>query len=91
MVAIAACVNHPEREALGICIRCRTRVCSECVTKVDGINYCVTCLAIMAVQSTPRSELKERKTFVMARLVASIAVLVALTWALLESMLPGVS
>lgn len=45
---IAACPNHPQREAIGICVRCRGRVCSECATKVDGINYCVSCLAELA-------------------------------------------
>lgn len=44
----APCQNHPAREALGICVSCRAQVCSECVTKVDGINYCVKCLAAMA-------------------------------------------
>ena len=43
-----ACANHPRREAIGICVRCRTQVCGECTTKVDGINYCVTCLAQLA-------------------------------------------
>jgi len=47
-VAVAACENHPQREAIGVCVKCRTRVCSECSTKVDGINYCVRCLAGLA-------------------------------------------
>ena len=45
---VAACENHRQREAIGVCVQCRRRVCSECSTKVEGINYCVTCLAGLA-------------------------------------------
>ena len=48
MEGVASCQNHPDREAIGICVRCRRRNCSECVTKIDGINYCVGCLADLA-------------------------------------------
>jgi hypothetical protein len=40
----AVCAHHLDRDAIGICVRCRTRVCGECVTKIDGINHCVRCL-----------------------------------------------
>lgn len=92
MIAIAACLNHPEREAIGVCVRCRTRVCTECVTKVDGINYCVTCLAILAVESTPRLEPKSHSRLgSIARLTLSLTVITLLTWGLLDLLLPGVS
>ena len=45
---VAACENHLQREAIGVCVQCRVRVCSECSTKVEGINHCVTCLAGLA-------------------------------------------
>jgi hypothetical protein len=44
----AGCQNHPTRDAIGLCVQCRTRVCGECATKVDGINYCAGCLAGLA-------------------------------------------
>lgn len=44
----AGCENHPTREAIGLCVECRQRVCGECATKVDGINYCVSCLSGLA-------------------------------------------
>jgi hypothetical protein len=62
------------------------------VTKVDGINYCVTCLAIMAVDAG--SSLRARagsERFGAAWLAASVFLLVALTWALLDVMMPGTS
>lgn len=92
MIAIAACANHPEREALGVCVRCRTRVCTECVTKVDGINYCVTCLAIMAVEGgAPLRVRAGGQRFARAWLGASVLLLILLTWVLLDVMLPGMS
>jgi len=41
------CFLHPERKAIGICVLCRTAICSECSTRVDGINYCQSCLATL--------------------------------------------
>jgi len=92
LIAAAACRNHPEREAIGICVKCRTRVCSECVTKVDGINYCVSCLAALAgAGAEERSELGAAPS--RAGAVASAAglfLLLALAaWALVEAAMPG--
>jgi len=89
---LASCRNHPEREAIGICVRCRTRVCSECVTKVDGINYCVTCLAALATEGgehvTQEAKPASRTlSFVAAGLM--LVVLTLLTWGLVEAALPG--
>jgi hypothetical protein len=38
------CFNHPEREGVGICVGCRSVVCVECSTKIEGMNYCIGCL-----------------------------------------------
>jgi hypothetical protein len=40
------CRNHPYRDAVGVCRRCRARLCVDCLTKIDGINYCRDCLAV---------------------------------------------
>jgi hypothetical protein len=45
---VAGCENHPAREAIGLCVKCRRRVCGECATKIEGINYCVSCLSGLA-------------------------------------------
>jgi hypothetical protein len=39
------CQNHPDRQGLGICVRCRRVLCAECATKIDRMNFCTTCLA----------------------------------------------
>lgn len=81
-----ACANHPRREAIGICVRCRKQVCGECTTKVDGINHCVSCLAELA---GPRKE-RERGVDVGSPLVSSfwlavsVGTMTLITWALFE-------
>ena len=87
----APCQNHPDREALGICIQCRAQVCSECVTKVDGINYCVRCLASMSsTGSIGATEGKGLSGTVVGLLVVCFSVLLVLmTWGMLEVVLPG--
>ena len=90
--AAAACRNHPEREAIGICVECRARVCSECVTKVDGINYCVSCLATLANAGRDREALERKPTPWLVSAFAAFglfALLVLMTWGLLEVAFPG--
>jgi hypothetical protein len=33
------CVNHPERQAVGICTITRKPICAECSTRYEGVNY----------------------------------------------------
>jgi hypothetical protein len=88
----ASCKNHPDREAIGICVQCRTRVCSECVTKVDGINYCVSCLAKLAGEGKradrESSQASEGWIAVMAA-GGLILLLVLLMWGMVEATFPG--
>jgi hypothetical protein len=88
----AACVNHPEREAIGVCVRCRTRVCSECVTKVEGINYCVSCLAVLADRGASVESRRSRPWSLSAASLSAVVYFVflcLLAWALVEVALPG--
>lgn len=88
-IAIVACPNHPAREAIGVCVQCRARVCSECSTKLDGINHCAQCLAGLAVASTvarPQGRWSSARAVLAG--TASIATLATLAWALLEAALP---
>jgi hypothetical protein len=91
MSAVAACENHPQREAIGVCVQCRTRVCSECSTKVEGINYCVRCLAGLAQEGgrslAPRHEPRAKSAYFVAS--GYFALLWLATWTLLQTFLPG--
>lgn len=92
LIAAAACRNHPEREAIGICVKCRTRVCSECVTKVDGINYCVACLAKLAGADTAdarRDAAPHSRALAVMAAAGFFVVLTLAAWALVEVALPG--
>lgn len=86
----AACAFHAEREALGVCVACRSRVCAECTTKVEGINYCVRCLAQRAqAEATPERSQQppSRLTLGMSAVTWAVVLWLAL-WALLELAFP---
>ena len=51
--SLSNCKYHPEREGIGICVRCRTVICSECSTKIDGINNCHYCLEQLKKENDP--------------------------------------
>lgn len=90
-VAIVACANHEGREAIGVCVRCRRRVCSECTTKIDGINHCVACFSELAKEhakeaKTARVEGPVARAFFLA---AGFVVASACAWVVLALLLPG--
>jgi hypothetical protein len=88
----AACQNHLDREAIGICVECRARICSECVTKVDGINYCVSCYSRIADRGARRANAEAEATPRWIATLAAVALVLfatLLTWGLFEAALPG--
>ncbi|MFA5008465.1 MAG: hypothetical protein WC546_04525 [Candidatus Omnitrophota bacterium] len=40
------CVNHLDRDAVGVCNLCAKSICSECVVNLKGETYCKGCVAI---------------------------------------------
>ena len=40
-----SCAEHPDRHSQAVCMSCRTRMCQECTTQWEGINYCRTCVS----------------------------------------------
>lgn len=89
----ARCANHATREAMGICVRCGTLVCAECVTQVDGVNHCVACLAAAGAARTsvpptaPRAPEATRSGWI--SLVLTAGLLALALWGVLEATLPG--
>jgi hypothetical protein len=41
---VAACQFHPDRAAVGLCMRCRRTICADCCTRLQGVNHCHACL-----------------------------------------------
>lgn len=81
-------MNHPTIEAIGICISCRSRLCSDCTTKLSGINHCVACLALV---SRPESVGSAHRTGVGA-IVSAVLQLICLSsliWGLLDAAFPS--
>jgi hypothetical protein len=89
--SVAVCENHLQREAIGVCVQCRRRVCSECSTKVEGINYCVACLSGLAREGGRRvgARTAESAGTAYAAAGAYLLLLSAAMWALLHVLLPG--
>jgi len=42
------CAQHPDREAIGVCVVCRRPICAECSTPIEGINRCAACVRALA-------------------------------------------
>jgi hypothetical protein len=88
---VVTCQNHPAREAVGICVHCGRRVCTECSTKVEGINHCSSCLAEQAgelgagVASAARVS---RPLLAVSAGVVWLVLLGVLAWLMLEVVLP---
>ena len=34
-----ACTNHPDRQAIGVCVITGQAICAECSTRYEGVNY----------------------------------------------------
>lgn len=90
-LAIVACANHEGREAIGVCVRCRRRVCSECTTKLDGINHCVRCFAELAEEhARPKDAAASSSEWArMLSLGAGFVIAAGMGWLVLELLLPG--
>jgi hypothetical protein len=88
----ATCSQHALREAVGICVRCRAPLCSDCITKIDGINHCASCLSTLTASVRRKSEKPRQSPTKAAFAVALGACLLSLlTWLSLEVLMPGSS
>ena len=50
---MAVCHYHPERQGVGICMRCRVVICGDCCTRVEGINHCHACMQALGQREAP--------------------------------------
>jgi len=85
----AICTRHPAREAVGVCVRCSRALCSDCITKLDGINHCQACLDELSRELTREPRPQRRAVPEPLALGAGFLVLALLAWTMLEVVLPG--
>ena len=46
-IAVVQCETHPQNLGVAACVRCSSVVCSDCTTRLQGRNFCATCLQRM--------------------------------------------
>jgi hypothetical protein len=86
------CLHHVQRDAIGICVGCGARLCSECITKIEGINYCAECLPKLEAEEGSAQRAASAPISGLGRAASAIALglwLTALSWAYLELAFPG--
>jgi hypothetical protein len=91
-VTAQACQHHPEEAALGICVVCGAALCDACITKVDGINHCRSCLlarAARAVPPAPRRLSQLGASLSWLSVAAGVLVLAALALRTLNALAPS--
>lgn len=85
----ATCSQHSLREAVGICVVCKNAMCSDCITKFDGINHCRACIERI-VKSAAVVKVPDRER-IPGWVLGGVAVglLTVLSYFMLEALLPG--
>jgi len=71
-------------------MRCSQAFCTDCITKLDGINHCRGCLAKMGREVAQAQEGETGSRVPPALAIATgRALLSLLAWGMLEVLLPG--
>jgi hypothetical protein len=76
---------------VGICVRCRTALCGECITKLDGVNHCRACLEQLARRSKAPLAARSGNLSASIAITFGLSILSALTWFTLQMLMPGSS
>lgn len=83
------CTHHALREAVGVCIRCGDALCRDCITKIDGVNHCKTCLETLAAAQAREAPEPSRGVSDFAALSFGMTLLSILAWVMIEALMPG--
>lgn len=70
---MAYCLFHPDRQGIGVCVRCRVAICADCCTRMDGINHCHNCLKALGEHRQPRSGGPQTLSSTLAMLALALA------------------
>ena len=71
-------------------MRCSQAFCTDCITKLDGINHCRACLSKMGREVAQAQAGEPRSRVPPALAIATgLTLLSLLAWGMLEVLLPG--
>ena len=85
----AICTHHALRDAVGVCVRCGDALCSDCITKIDGVNHCKTCLETLGAAQNVEAPERLRGVSDFVALSFGMTLLSVLAWVMLEVLMPG--
>lgn len=66
------CVNHSDRDAVGVCNLCTKSICSECVVNFKGEMYCKNCVAIKAGVTMKKEEHSPALAAILSFIIAGL-------------------
>lgn len=86
------CVNHLNREAIGVCISCGRPICEECRVEVRERNYCKKCISENLLKDSLKDTVAKKKRTKLALLGVTGIVLVCsilgLAWWYINKSIP---
>jgi hypothetical protein len=84
---MASCHYHPDRPAIGVCMRCRRVICADCTTRVDGVNHCHACLSALG-RRLPTRATRGSRVWIVALLGLAWLALFGMLWFAQERLAP---
>ena len=85
----ATCTRHPARFAVGVCVRCSAALCSDCITKLDGINHCLDCMSELGRRAHKAPAPRRGRLPEAASIAFGFALVCLLAWLMIEVIMPG--
>lgn len=70
------CVNHLDREAVGVCVSCGKPICEECRVEVRERNYCKKCISENLLKDSLKDTVTKKKRTKLALLGVTGIILV---------------
>lgn len=67
------CYYHPDRDAVGVCVKCGKAVCAEDSVIIDGKLYCKECGKTIGSPGTSKKLYKSRKNKILCGVCGGLA------------------
>ncbi len=85
------CYNHPDRDAVGVCVKCGKAVCVEDSVVIDGKLYCKDCATTIPNKEVPKKLYRSTKNRILFGVCGGVAefigidpTIVRVLWAILS-------